>query len=121
MVGPIVHHERVLLAVERELSLGDAIGDPPGRAAKELVLVGLLIRPTLSRRYGTGSSASNRSSRPSGVMLSASASNVTSSRCRSTSRAIDLTSCGTTYSRPSSSARALADRTSAIVARGLAP
>src|SRR5262249_31788263 len=73
------------------------------------------------RYYGSGTRSSNAEITRSEVTPSGSASNDTRTRCRKASAATACTSSGVTKSRPASHACARAQRSSAIVPRGLAP
>src|ERR1700733_684229 len=108
----------------RLVGAGQAVVDHAARADLELAHAahhGLVGFAAILRHYGTGSALSIFSMTFSEEIFSASASYVTETRWRSTSRAIDFTSCGMTKWRPFKNAMARAPSVSAMVARGEAP
>ena len=54
MIGTVVGGQRVFLAIERELALGDAIGDAAGGAAEILVILGLIAGDRVEAEYDIG-------------------------------------------------------------------
>src|SRR3546814_8214703 len=49
-IGAVVDGHLIRLAVERELALGDAVGEPPHRAAEILGLVEILLEIVVAER-----------------------------------------------------------------------